>query len=89
MEDKIVKDGAISTGKAIKNKTISEKVSNEDIDTTQTEDTHDIQDLIDNCEALGYRKDVVAGALFNCQKKTMTKSEFDKTIKNFLGKKVK
>ena len=53
------------------------------------EETYDVQDLIDNCKALGYRREVVAGALLGCKKIEMTKTEFETTIKNFLGKKVK
>lgn len=56
-------------------------------DTIQ-EEIYPIKDLIENCKALGYKKEVVAGALFNCEKTEMSKSEFEKTIQNFLGKKV-
>ena len=52
------------------------------------EETYDVQDLIDNCKALGYRREVVAGALLGCKKIEMTKTEFEATIKIFLGKKV-
>lgn len=55
---------------------------------TVQEETYDLQDLIDNCKALGYRREVVAGALFGSEKTEMTKTEFETTIKNFLGKKV-
>ena len=48
-----------------------------------------LNDLIDNCKALGYKKEIVAGAFFNCNKTEMTKNEFQETIKNFLGKRVK
>ncbi len=57
--------------------------------TTKQEELYDIQDLIANSKALGYRKEVVTGALFNCEKKQMSKSELDEAIKKFLGKKVK
>ncbi len=32
---------------------------------------------------------VVAGALFNCKKEELTKSEFEKLIKDFLEREVK
>lgn len=50
--------------------------------------TYKLEDFIENAKALGYKKEVVIGALFNCKKIEMTKSEFEDTIKNFLGKKV-
>lgn len=53
------------------------------------EEKYNTQYLIDNCKALGYKKETVAGALFGCEKTEMTKSEFETTIKEFLGKKVK
>lgn len=46
-------------------------------------------DFIENSEALGYKKEVVAGALFNCKKEELTKSEFEKAIKEFLEREVK
>lgn len=53
------------------------------------EELYPIKDLMENCEALtGYRKEVAAGALFNCGKEEMTKKEFEGRIKKFLGKKV-
>lgn len=57
--------------------------------TAKQEELYDIQDLIANSKALGYRKEVVTGALFNCEKTQMSKSELDGAIKKFLGKKVK
>lgn len=48
-----------------------------------------LNDLIDSCKALGYKKEIVAGAFFNCDKREMTKEEFQEEIKKFLGKKVK
>ena len=54
-----------------------------------TEEIYKTQYLIDNCKALGYKKEIVAGAFLNCEKTEMTKTEFEATIKNFLGKKVK
>lgn len=55
----------------------------------EQEELYNVQYLIDNCKALGYKKEVVSGALLNCEKTQMTKSEFEETIKKFLGKKVK
>lgn len=52
------------------------------------EPTYSIKDFMENCEALGYKKEVVAGALFNCNKDEITKIEFEDKIKNFLRKKV-
>lgn len=46
-------------------------------------------DFLKNSEALGYEKMVVAGALFNCKKEELTKSEFEKLIKYFLEREVK
>lgn len=52
------------------------------------EPTYTIQEYIDNSKALGYTKEVVAGALFNYEKSELTRTEFERLIKNFLGKKV-
>ncbi|WP_275297167.1 hypothetical protein [Clostridium sp. YIM B02569] len=52
------------------------------------EPTYSIQEFIDNSKALGYKKEVVAGALFNCKKSELTKTEFEAMVKEFLGKKV-
>ncbi|EGT4600808.1 hypothetical protein DFW26_15290 [Clostridioides difficile] len=46
-------------------------------------------DFLKNSEALGYKKEVVAGALFNCKKDELTKVEFEKLIKEFLEREVK
>ncbi|MCC0654842.1 hypothetical protein IC174_20070 [Clostridioides sp. ES-S-0001-03] len=46
-------------------------------------------DFLKNSEALGYKKEVVAGALFNCKKEELTKAEFEKLIKDFLEREVK
>lgn len=54
-----------------------------------TEEKYLFKDLLNSCEALGYKKQVVMGAFFNVQITEMTKTEFIDTIKNFLGKKVK
>lgn len=48
-----------------------------------------VKDFVNNCEALGYRKEVVAGALFNCKNKELSKKEFEKIVKEFLNKEVK
>lgn len=55
---------------------------------TNVETKYPIEDFINNCEALGYRREVVAGALFNSKEKEFTKKEFESKIKEFLGKKV-
>lgn len=54
----------------------------------KVEAIYPLKDFIDNSKALGYRKEVVSGALFNCEKTELTKAEFETIIKNFLGKKV-
>lgn len=51
--------------------------------------TYPINDFIESAEALGYRKEVVAGALFNCEKTELTKEEFQEIVKKFLEKRVK
>ncbi|CUU46981.1 hypothetical protein [Clostridium beijerinckii] len=56
--------------------------------TVNDEPTYSIQEFIDNSEALGYKKEVVAGALFSCKKSELTKTEFEAMVKEFLGKKV-
>jgi len=55
---------------------------------TKIETKYPIEDFIKNSEALGYRREVVAGALFNSKEKEFTKSEFEEKVKEFLGKKV-
>lgn len=66
------------------------KVIKKEIETKSTqEDKFPIEDFASNCEALGYRKEVVAGALFNCTKKELSKIEFEKIVKEFLNKEVK
>lgn len=57
-------------------------------ETKVQEPTYSIQEYKDNSKALGYSKEVVAGALFNCEKSELTRTEFETLIKNFLGKKV-
>ncbi|RXM79579.1 hypothetical protein DP144_01875 [Clostridium tetani] len=53
------------------------------------EELYPVHDLIENCQVLtGYKKEVAAGALFNCGKKEIGKKEFKGRIENFLGKKV-
>ncbi|WP_315169543.1 hypothetical protein [Metaclostridioides mangenotii] len=53
------------------------------------EDKFLIEDFVNNCEALGYRKEVVAGALFDYKNKELSKTEFKKIVKEFLNKEVK
>lgn len=61
-----------------------------EIETKPTqEDKFPIEDFVRNCEALGYRKEVVAGALFDCKNKELSKTEFKKIVKEFLNKEVK
>ena len=78
---------SISTATASVDNTTQSKTEQEE--GTVTEETYPIKNLIDNCKALGYKKEVVVGALFNCEKTEMTKTEFETIIKNFLGKAVK
>ncbi|GAA0115736.1 hypothetical protein [Clostridium senegalense] len=59
-----------------------------EVKTTKIETKYSIEDFINNCEALGYRREVVAGALFNSKDKEITRDEFEKKVKEFLGKKV-
>lgn len=66
------------------------KTTKKEIDTKPIlEDKFPIEDFVSNCEALGYRKEVVAGALFNCKNKELSKIEFEKIVKEFLNKEVK
>jgi len=54
------------------------------------EELYPVKDLINNCEALtGYKKEIAVGALFDCEKKELTKEEFKDKIKVFLKRKVK
>ncbi|WP_271810525.1 hypothetical protein [Clostridium beijerinckii] len=71
------------------NKTNEEVQEDNSMSGEVKEEKYNTQYLIDNCKALGYKKEIVAGALFGCDKTEMTKSEFESTIKEFLGKKVK
>lgn len=66
------------------------KVIKKEIETKPIqEDKFLIEDFVSNCEALGYSKEVVAGALFNCKNKELSKTEFEKIVKEFLNKEVK
>lgn len=67
---------------------VEEVKANQEEKLASKEEAYDIQDFINNCKALGYRKEVVSGALFNCEKTKMTKTELKERIKKFLGKKV-
>lgn len=61
-------------------------VAKQEVKTQETKYT--IQEYMENSKALGYSKEVVAGALFNCEKSELTRTEFEAFIDNFLGKKV-
>ncbi len=66
------------------------KTIKKELETKPTpEDKFPIEDFVSNCEALGYRKEVVAGALFDCKKKELSKAEFKKIVEEFLKKEVK
>ena len=52
------------------------------------EEKYLFEDLINSCEALGYKKEVVMGAFFNVKITEMTKTDFINTIQIFLRKKV-
>ncbi|MDB3084759.1 hypothetical protein C4097_09390 [Clostridioides difficile] len=56
---------------------------------SKQEEKYSKEDFLKNSEALGYKKEVVAGALFNCKKEELTKVEFEKAIKEFLEREVK
>ncbi|HBG1250506.1 TPA: hypothetical protein KPG67_001360 [Clostridioides difficile] len=62
---------------------------NKKISVSKQEEKYLKNDFLKNSEALGYKKEVVAGALFNCKKEELTKSEFEKVIKEFLEREVK
>lgn len=58
--------------------------------TTVKEEKFTVDEYIENAKALGYTKVVLAGAFSNCTKNDkFTKTEVEKMVKNFLGKKVK
>lgn len=52
------------------------------------EEKYHIEDFISNAKALGYRKEVVIGALFDFKEKEISKAEFEKLIDSFLKKKI-
>ncbi|MER0279685.1 hypothetical protein ABRY18_05745 [Clostridioides difficile] len=62
---------------------------NKKTNVSKQEEKYSKEDFLKNSEALGYKKEVVAGALFNCKKDELTKVEFDKLIKDFLEREVK
>ncbi|NJJ35323.1 hypothetical protein GSQ51_03725 [Clostridioides difficile] len=62
---------------------------NKKISVSKQEEKYLKNDFLKNSEALGYKKEVVAGALFNCKKEELTKVEFEKLIKDFLEREVK
>ena len=70
------------------NTTIKEESTVAKQEVKTQEPTYTIQEYMENSKALGYSKEVVAGALFNCEKSELTRTEFEARIKNFLGKKV-
>ena len=64
------------------------KIKQEDVNNVEIK--YPIEDLIENSKALtGSSKAAAVGALFNCKEKELTKDNFKKIIKDFLGKKVK
>ncbi|MFL8827520.1 hypothetical protein [Clostridioides sp. GD02368] len=65
------------------------ETNNKKINVSKQEEKYLKNDFLKNSEALGYKKEVVAGALFNCKKEELTKSEFEKAIKEFLEREVK
>lgn len=67
-----------------------EDIANETLVETEVsnEDKYPLEDFIANSEALGYKKYVVAGALFNCKEKEISKNKFKKLVEDFLGRKV-
>lgn len=71
------------------NKKFEENSTNEVVSQPKIEEKYPIKDLIDNCKALGYTREVVAGALFNCKENELTKSEFKVIIDDFKKGKVK
>lgn len=52
------------------------------------EEKFSVQDLKNNCEALGYKREIVAGAFLDCKEIEMTKTQFKETIIQFMKKKV-
>lgn len=54
---------------------------------TSVEMKYPIEDFIINAKALGYKEEVVSGALFNCKEKELTKTDFEKKVKEFLNRK--
>lgn len=96
MEDQEVKD-------TTSNETTQENTEEESVvNNTQTENNQESntvssnneekfsqQQYLDNAKALGHSAIAVRGAFFNCEKKELSKTEFDQLMKDFLGKKVK
>ena len=95
MEDQEVKDTTL-------NETTQENAAEESVNNTQTENNQESntvssnneekfsqQQYLDNAKALGHSAIAVRGAFFNCEKKELSKTEFDNLMKDFLGKKVK
>ncbi|ABR48721.1 hypothetical protein Amet_2569 [Alkaliphilus metalliredigens QYMF] len=54
-----------------------------------TEHKYKIEELILNSETItGYRTEIAAGALFNCEEEEMSKENFKTKVNQFLKKKV-
>lgn len=94
MEDQEVKD--TTSNETTQENNAEELVNNN----TQTENKQELntvsnneekfsqQQYLDNAKALGHSAIAVRGAFFYCEKKELSKTEFDKLMKDFLGKKV-
>ncbi len=90
--DSVATETNISTNNeenVVNETTKDDKEENPVANSTGQEELYNIQYLIDNYKVLGYKREVVAGALLDCEKTQMSKSEFKETVDNFLGKKVK
>ncbi|WP_394870565.1 hypothetical protein [Clostridium butyricum] len=95
MEDQEVKD---TTSNETTQKNTTEKSVNNDVQTENNQESNTVsnnneekfsqQQYLDNAKALGHSAIAVRGAFFNCEKKELSKTEFDKLMKDFLGKKV-
>ena len=47
-----------------------------------------LEQFMENAEALGYRREAVAGALYYCKETELSKTEFKKIVDEFLKKEV-
>jgi hypothetical protein len=78
-----------SVSTSLENTTIKQEESTVAKQETKIQEpTYTIQEYRDNSKALGYSKEVVEGALFNCEKSELTRTDFETLIISFLGKKV-